>query len=128
MHVDEVVGLIIQQYYAAHPVKQTMSRHRLACTRCRTLVSSTWRPGPCGTASLCNRCGVQYMRRQGKPRMIDLIREGDRTLWVQRDPKSFQWQETYEADMKDRRIRQWSNHETERLEYIQRKKRKFVHL
>lgn len=62
--------------------------------------------------------------------MIDLIREGDRTLWVQRDPKSFQWQETYEADMKDRRIQQWSNHETERLEYIQQssKKRKFVHL
>lgn len=60
--------------------------------------------------------------------MIDLVRDGDRTLWVQRDAKSFQWQETKEADMKDRRIKQWSNHETERLEYIHSKKRKFVHL
>jgi len=68
------------------------------------------------------------MRRQGKPRMIDLIRDGERTLWVQRDAKSFQWEETQEADMKDRRITQWSHHEIERLEYIQSKKRKFVHL
>lgn len=128
MHVDLVVGYLIQKYYEAHPIKQTMSRHKLPCTRCRAVVSSTWRPGPCGTASLCNKCGVQYMRRQGKPRMIDLVRDGDRTLWVQRDAKSFQWEETQEADMKDRRITQWSHHETERLEYIQSKKRKFVHL
>ena len=105
-----------------------MSRYKLPCTRCGVLLSSTWRPGPCGTASLCHKCGVQYMRRQGKPRMIDLIRDGERTLWVQRDAKSFQWQETYEADMKDRRIQQWSNHENERIEYMQSKKRKFIHL
>jgi len=129
MHLDEVVGHIIQQYYAQHPAKQMMSRHKLPCTRCRALTSSTWRPGPCGTASLCNKCGVQYMRRQGKPRMIDLVKDGDRTLWVERDPNSFQWKETCEADKKDHRIRQWANHETERLEYIQHnKKRKFVHL
>jgi len=128
MHLDEVVGFIIQQYYAQYPVKQTMSRHKLPCTRCRTLVSSTWRPGPCGTSSLCNKCGVQYMRRQGKPRMIDLVRDDDRTVWMERDPSSLQWKETREADMIDRRIQQWSNHETERLEYIQSKKRKFVEL
>ncbi len=61
--------------------------------------------------------------------MIDLVKDGDRTLWVERDPNSFQWKETCEADKKDHRIRQWANHETERLEYIQHnKKRKFVHL
>jgi len=128
MHIDEVVGLLVQQYYIQYPTKQTMSRSKLPCTRCRTLVSSTWRPGPCGTGSLCNKCGVQYMRRQGKPRMIDLVHQGNRTTWVQRNPQTFKWQETTEADIKDPRIQQWSNHETERLEYIQSKKRKFVHL
>lgn len=128
MHVDEVVGHIIQKYYEQNPGKKLMSRHKLPCTRCRTVVSSTWRPGPCGTSSLCNTCGVQYMRRQGKPRMIDLVKEGDRPIWVERDAASFQWKETREADFKDHRITQWSNHETERLEYITSKKRKFVHL
>jgi len=39
-----------------------------------------------------------------------------------------EWKETRAADVKDHRIKQWSNHETERLEYISNKKRKFVHL
>ena len=130
MHLDEVVGLIIQKYYEQHPSKKLMSRHKLPCTRCSTLVSSTWRPGPCGTSSLCNKCGVQYMRRQGKPRMIDLVKDGTRPTWVERDAASFQWKESKQvvADLKDHRITQWSNHETERLEYIANKKRKFVHL
>tara|TARA_B100000780_G_C21109705_1_gene448370 strand:- start:1232 stop:1438 length:207 start_codon:yes stop_codon:yes gene_type:complete len=68
------------------------------------------------------------MRRQGKPRMIDLVKDDTRTIWVERDSASFQWKETREADSKDLRIKQWSNHETERLEYISNKKRKFVHL
>ena len=128
MHLDEVVGNIIQKYYEQNPSKKLMSRHKLPCTRCRALISSTWRPGPCGTSSLCNTCGVQYMRRQGKPRMIDLVKDGTRTIWVERDTASFQWKETGAADVKDHRIIQWSNHETERLEYVQSKKRKFVHL
>lgn len=60
--------------------------------------------------------------------MIDLVRDDDRTVWMERDPSSLQWKETREADMIDRRIQQWSNHETERLEYIKSKKRKFVEL
>ena len=46
MHIDEVVGFIIQQYFKERGNKECMSRHRLACTRCRALTSSTWRPGP----------------------------------------------------------------------------------
>jgi hypothetical protein len=60
--------------------------------------------------------------------MIDLVKDEARTIWVERDAASFQWKETRHADLKDHRIIQWSNHETERLEYIASKKRKFVHL
>jgi len=60
--------------------------------------------------------------------MIDLVKDGARTIWVERDAASFRWKETGAADIKDHRIIQWSNHETERLEYVQSKKRKFVHL
>lgn len=68
------------------------------------------------------------MRRQGKPRMIDLVRDDSRTVWMERDVNSFQWQETKEANKLDKRIQVWSSHEVERLEYIQSKKRKFVNL
>jgi len=129
MHIDEVVGHVIQLWWREqNPGKNLMSRQKLPCTRCRTVVSTTWRPGPCGTSSLCNTCGVQYMRRQGRPRMIDLVKDGTRPIWVERDATSFQWKETREADLKDKRVKDWTNHETERLEYITSKKRKFVHL
>ena len=128
MHLNDVIGIIIQKFYEEHLSSKLMSRHKLPCTRCKTMVSSTWRPGPCGTSSLCNTCGVKYMRRQGKPRMIDLVRDDSRTVWMERDANSFQWQETKEANKLDKRIQVWSSHEVERLEYIQSKKRKFVNL
>ena len=124
--LDEVIGLIIQQYYQNKNTNRIMSKHRLPCTRCGTLVSSTWRPGPCGTSSLCNRCGVLYMRRQGKPRMIDLIMSDEFPIWMERDSSSLQWQETKMADTKDKRIHTWLQHEMERVEFVKSKKRKFV--
>lgn len=128
MNIDQIVGFIIQQYYRENGTCKLMSRQKLPCTRCRTLVSSTWRPGPCGTSSLCNTCGVQYMRRQGRPRMVDLIVDEGRPIWMERDSSSLQWKETHNADDKDTRIRQWKNHETERLEFVENKKRKFISL
>lgn len=129
MQLDEVVGLIIQSYYKDIGVKKScMSRQKLPCTRCGAHLSSTWRPGPCGTSSLCNACGVQYMVRGERPRMIDLIRSEGRVIWMERHPENFQWFESHEADIKDGRIKHWASHEEERLEFIESKKRKFVEL
>lgn len=129
MQLDEVIGIIIQAYYKEMGCKKhCMSRLKLPCTRCGAHLSSTWRPGPCGTSSLCNACGVQYMVRGDRPRMIDLVRAEGRTIWMERNPENFQWCESYEADMKDCRIKSWSRHEEEREQFVESKKRKFVEL
>lgn len=36
------------------------------CKECGTRTTPLWRAGPDGTKSLCNRCGIRYMR-QGAP-------------------------------------------------------------
>lgn len=129
MTIDEIVGQIIRAYYDENMPKKTgrvMSRQRLPCTRCGTTISTTWRPGPCGTSSLCNKCGLLYTQRGDRPRMIDLIRDDDITIWMERNPESFQWQEHSVADMKDPRIIRWSRNEDERVEIMSSKKRKFV--
>jgi len=128
MHLDEVVGLIIQKFFKERGLKDCMSRHRLPCTRCRVLTSSTWRPGPCGTSSLCNACGLQYMERGTRPRMIDLVCDEDRVIWMERDPETFQWSESSEADDSDFRLARWRRHEEERVDFVESKKRKFVEL
>ena len=74
MYLDEIVGYIIGEYYKQNGEHQkVMSRSKMPCTRCRCLLSATWRPGPCGTSSLCNACGLLYMIRNQRPRMIDLV-------------------------------------------------------
>lgn len=128
MNLDQLVGFIIQQYYQCAGTSKIMSRRKLPCTRCQTFISSTWRPGPCGTSSLCNTCGVQYMRRQGRPRMIDLVMDEGQPVWMERDSATLQWCVQHTADIKDERIHQWSNHETERIEFVESKKRKFIDL
>ncbi len=128
MNLDQVVGFIIQQYYMNNESSKIMSRHKLPCTHCGTFISSTWRPGPCGTSSLCNTCGVQYMRRQGRPRMIDLVMDEGKPVWMERDSSTLQWRVQHDADVKDKRIHQWSDHETERIEFVESKKRKFIEL
>lgn len=105
-----------------------MSRKKLPCTRCGAHLSCTWRPGPCGTSSLCNACGCQYMARGERPRMIDLVMDGDRVVWMERNPETFQWYESYEADKKDARIQNWAQHEEERVNFVESKKRKYVDL
>ena len=126
MYVDDVIGVIVQQYYQNKNSTRIMSKHKLPCTRCGTMVSPTWRPGPCGTSSLCNQCGVQYMRRQGRPRMIDLIMSENNPIWMERDPASLQWRETKAADIRDKRIYTWLQHEIERVDFVKNKKRKLV--
>lgn len=129
MHIDEVVGYIISEYYKQKNVTQkVMSRQKLPCTRCGVLMSTTWRPGPCGASSLCNACGVMYMVRNQRPRMIDLVLSEERAVWMERAADSFQWLESKEADMKDPRIQRWYAHEEERVDFVESKKRKFVDL
>lgn len=128
MHLDDIVGLIIQSYYKDSPQSSCMSRHKLPCTRCKAYVSSTWRPGPCGTSSLCNACGVQYMTRGERPRMVDLVMDDGRPVWMERIPETFQWCESYGADVRDKRISDWAKHEEERIQFVESKKRKFIEL
>jgi len=129
MTIDEICGHIIQLYYNEQKgTNRVMSRQKMPCTRCRSIISTTWRPGPCGTSSLCNACGLMYMKRGLRPRMIDLFRDEGRTIWMERNSDSLQWQESGQADMKDPRIQHWSRHEEERVDIIRSNKRKFVDL
>lgn len=125
--IDTIVGLIVHEYYNQNAVsKKTMSRQKLPCTRCGTHVASTWRPGPCGTSSLCNTCGVMYMDRCTRPRMVDLVIDEGRCVWMARHQDTLQWYEDREADIKDKRVVTWVRQEKERNAYVESKKRKFV--
>ena len=129
MYLDEIVGYIIGEYYKQNGEHQkVMSRSKMPCTRCRCLLSATWRPGPCGTSSLCNACGLLYMIRNQRPRMIDLVISDGRVIWMERRSDSLRWQESSDADMKDPRVKTWFRQEEERLQFIESKKRKFVDL
>lgn len=126
--VDEVCGHIINEFYKQQSKQNVMSRQRLPCTKCRTHTSPTWRPGPCGTSSLCNKCGLMYMVRNHRPRMIELVMSDGQPTWLERKPDSLQWCESFQADLKDSRIRKWSLHEEDRLDFVQSKKRKCVEM
>lgn len=129
MTIDEICGQIMQLYYnEVNQTSRVMSRQKMPCTRCKTTISTTWRPGPCGTSSLCNACGLMYMKRGERPRMIDLFYDEGAAVWMERNSDSLQWRESSVADGKDPRIQYWSRHEEERVEIINSKKRKFVDL
>jgi hypothetical protein len=130
MHLDEVVGAIIAEYYRCTGAnkQKVMSRQKMPCTHCRTMTSTTWRPGPCGTSSLCNACGVMYMVRAQRPRMIDLVISEKRAVWMERTPGSMQWQESVPADLRDPRIQTWRRQEEERNAFVESKKRKYVEM
>lgn len=135
--LNKVVSRIIQDYHRKSIFLEepgmggkrgSMSRFKKPCTRCHTMVSPTWRPGPCGSSTLCNACGVLYMDREHRTRMVDLILHGAKPMWISRDTKNFQWALHREANLKDERIRKWTDHEIERqsLRDIERKRRKIA--
>tara|TARA_B110000908_G_C10268039_1_gene466817 strand:+ start:1248 stop:1454 length:207 start_codon:yes stop_codon:yes gene_type:complete len=68
------------------------------------------------------------MTRGDRPRMVDLVSDEGRVIWMKRDSETFQWEEWSEADMKDHRIQEWHRHEEERVDFVESKKRKFVDL
>ncbi len=81
------------------------------CTFCGTRESSTWRPGPVGPSSLCNKCGVTYMDTGKRNRTIDLILINKKAMWVKKDNASWKWHQHREADMEDPRIINWVHRE-----------------
>jgi len=128
--LDQVCGLIISEYYKQQqsPIQNVMNKRKMPCTRCGVHVSPTWRPGPCGTSSLCNRCGLLYMVRNQRPRMVDLVLSNTEAVWMERDANTLHWSISIRADTKDSRIRAWMDHEEERSQFVQSKKRKFVEM
>ena len=68
------------------------------------------------------------MRRPPRPRMVDLVMDEDRCVWMARNQQTLQWYEDREADMKDKRVSTWVRQEKERNAYVESKKRKFVNM
>ena len=58
--------------------------------------------------------------------MIDLIMSENNPIWMERDTASLQWKETKTADIRDKRINTWLQHEIERVDFVNNKKRKLV--
>ena len=70
--VDAFIAFMIKEITnKSSSIKTTQtSRSKLPCTYCGTDESTTWRPGPCGTGTLCNGCGVKYMDSGKRKREI----------------------------------------------------------
>ena len=130
--LDRVVSYLIREfigqskYSNANSIskKSSMSRFKQPCTRCQTMLSSTWRPGPCGSSTLCNACGVLYMNQNNRTRMIDLILHENKPVWVTRNSTNYQWSAHSTADMTDKRIQKWQRHEMERHAIHERESKK----
>lgn len=95
--------------------KHVQSKPKAPCTYCSTTDSPTWRPGPCGTGTLCNTCGVKYMDSGKRQRQIDLVLKRNVPVWVKKDPTSWMWKEDKEAPKDDSRVINWMNREKMRL-------------
>jgi len=103
------------QYVLNH---KNSTKHKSPCTFCGTCQSTTWRPGPTGASSLCNKCGVYYMDTGGRKRSIDLVLQKGKPVWVKKDPVSWEWTPQHDADATDVRIIDWMTRETIRNKII----------
>ena len=115
--VDAFIAFMLKEITnKSLPVKTTQtSRSKLPCTYCGTNESTTWRPGPCGTGTLCNGCGVKYMDSGKRKRQIDLLLKKNQPMWVKKDPTSWMWKEDKLAPANDPRVIQWISREQTRL-------------
>jgi len=68
------------------------------------------------------------MVRNQRPRMVDLVLSNTEAVWMERDANTLHWSISKRADTKDSRIRAWMDHEEERSQFVQSKKRKFVEM
>ena len=84
--VDAFIAFIIKEFDNKNSINKSTqsSRSKLPCTYCGTIESTTWRPGPCGTGTLCNVCGVKYMDSGKRKRQIDLLLKKNQPMWVKK--------------------------------------------
>ena len=92
----------------------TESRSKLPCTYCSITKSPTWRPGPCGPSTLCNKCGVLYMNSGNRTRNIDLLCKQGKPVWYRRNPTTWDWKAEKEISMDDPRVSAWYHREMRR--------------
>lgn len=129
--LDIVVNFIIEKFTNTNTKKSHGSRgsgkiRDLPCSCCRTYSSPTWRPGPVGSGTLCNTCGLHYKKRDDRPRMIDLVLVNNRVTWMKRNKSSLQWETMYMANEDDPRIMSWKESEIDKINYSKSKKRKYI--
>jgi hypothetical protein len=133
--LDIVVNFIIEKFTnndrlrlrsTFGPEGPSHTSRELPCSCCRTYVSPTWRPGPAGSGTLCNVCGLNYKKRDDRPRIIDLVLVNNTAMWMQRNKSSFQWEKMRTAIPNDPRIISWKESELDKINYSKSKKRKFL--
>lgn len=108
-YVDGFIEWIITNNKKSRP--NSSSKTKLPCTYCNVTESTTWRPGPCGPGSLCNKCGVMYMDTGKRNRHIDLIMSKGTAMWVRKDQSCWLWKEEKEAPCTDPRVSAWLQRE-----------------
>ncbi len=108
--VDEFISYLLKHSKPSN----IQSKTKLPCTYCRTTESTTWRPGPVGASTLCNKCGVMYMDSGIRNRTIDLILRNGQPVWLKKDHSTWKWIKDHDADAKDPRINIWCDRESVR--------------
>ena len=110
----EIIDAFIDFLLQTEKNSKTQSKTKLPCTYCGLNESTTWRPGPCGPSTLCNKCGVMYMDSGKRNRQIDLVYVKNTAMWVKKDATSWMWKEDREAPSGDHRVQMWVQRETTR--------------
>ena len=108
--MDQIISELLDMYNRECS-RLYYSRSGLCCTFCGCERSCTWRPGPCGSSTLCNSCGILYTTSGNRQRRIELVLRDSRALWVRLKEDGWTWEVDHEADSKDERISEWMNHE-----------------
>ena len=107
----EIIDAFINFLLQTEKNSKTQSKTKLPCTYCGAIESSTWRPGPCGPSTLCNKCGVMYMDSGKRNRQIDLVCIKNTAMWVKKDATSWMWKQDKEAPVDDHRVQMWIQRE-----------------
>jgi hypothetical protein len=121
MNIEQICTIIINHYTKT----LNQGNEKKQCSCCKINSSLTWRPGPVGSRSLCNACGLKYKKNGERPRMIDLVLLGQKATWIKRNNKTLEWQE-YAADENDPRLMEWKTHEINKNNFVKAKKRKLT--
>jgi hypothetical protein len=119
MNIEQICNLMIKHY----TMTPNQGKKKQQCSCCGTIESLTWCPGPTGSSSLCNACGLQYKKNGERPRMIDLVLVGETAKWIKRNNTTLKWKE-WDANQTDPRIIEWKQYEMNN--FVKSKKRKLA--